>query len=182
MFFSTTDKHKGQSLDGDSLDTFLLDSRVHEWKTSLGLYHQENFPPKNFPINKMGEKFHDRSHVLIQDYLGKSSEDLGRVYDEVSSPSIFEETLTFFCAQVTHNPSEGPAKWVTKEAVVKDFLFLEHIGYVTEDSVYHRNQEVMAHSVSSYLQGLVSQPDFERFRFTLICSSKDCPGWDTVNG
>ena len=182
MFFSTTEKPKGQSLDGRDLDTSLLDSRVHTWKSALDLYSQENFPPKNFPINKMGEKFHDRSHILVQDYLGKTSEEFGEVYNETSSPSLFEELLTLFCAQVTHRPSSDPAKWVTLEEVKKDFEFLTHIGYITENSVYSQNQEAMAQSVSSFLQTIVLQPDFDSFRFTLLHSSKDCPDWDLVAG
>ncbi len=182
MFSSTTNQSKGQSLDGDSLDTTLLDSRVHKWKNSLGLYHQENFPPKNFPINKMGEKFHDRSHILIQDYLGKTSEEFGKIYGETSSPSLFEEILTFFCAQLTHKPSSDPSVLVTKQEVIKDFLFLEYIGYITENSIYRQNQETMAHEISAYLQDLIRKPDFNLFRFTLICASRDCPDWDSVNG
>lgn len=182
MYFSTTEKHKGQSLDGETLDVRLLDERVKTWKNTLGLYHQENFPPKNFPINKMGEKFHDRSHILLQDYLGKTSEDFRQVYDEKSLPSIYEEVLTFFCAQITHKPEECLRQKVTQTALIKNFDFLKHIGYITEDSVYETTKNQIAKEMSLFMDSMISSSDFSLFHKTLTFSAKDCPNWDKTTG
>ena len=180
MSFSTTDKLKGQSLDGEALDASLLDSRVKTWKESLGLYHQTDFPPKNFPVNKMGERFHDRSHILIQDYLGKTSEDFRLVYNEDSNPSIYEEVLTYFCAKITHKPNDDVSTLTTIDSLRDDFGFLKHIGYVKPDSVFDLRKEEVARTMSSSLRSIVSSDDFNLFHQTLLTASKDCPGWDKL--
>jgi hypothetical protein len=178
--FSTTDKPKGQSLDGEALDVSLLDSRVRVWKESLGLYHQTDFPPKNFPVNEMGEKFHDRSHILIQDYLGRTSEEFRLVYNEDSNPSIYEEVLTYFCAKITHKPEESLDKKITVDVLTDDFGFLKHIGYVKPDSVFETKKEEVAHDMSSFLKSVVSSEDFKLFHQTLLFATRDCPGWDEL--
>lgn len=180
VFSFTTDKTKGQSLDGGTLDVPLLDKRVKAWKTSLGLYHQENFPPENFPINQMGEKFHDRSHILAQDYWGKSSEDFQRIYKESSRPSIYEELLTFFCAQITHRPDGDFLSKVTPEGVAKKIDFLQYIGYVKEGSIFLTDKTKISSELSFVLTEATLSDDFPLFVQTLIFSSKDCPNWDKL--
>lgn len=182
MFSSTTDKPRGQSLDGEALNVSLLDSRVHEWKSSLNLYHQDNFPPKNFPINPMGERFHDRSHILLQDFLQMSSEDFSRVYEESSLPSVYEEVLTYFCAQVTHKPEEGTEDKVSPSALRDKIQFLKHIGYVPPESIFVTEIDRISFEMSVFLRNLASGSDFEVFRRTLIYSTHDCPGWDQLDG
>lgn len=180
MFSSTTNPRKGQSLDREALDVSLLDSRVDVWKNSLGLYHQANFPPKNFPVNKMGEKFHDRSHILVQDYLGKTSEDFRKVYEEDSNPSIYEEVLTYFCAKITHKPNENVSALTTVDSLKNDFKFLKHIGYIEPGSVFEVKEEEIAHTMSFFLKSVSSSEDFGLFHATLLVSSWGCPGWDEV--
>lgn len=181
MYSSTTENRKGQSLDGEALDVSLLDRRVSKWKESLGLYHQANFPPKNFPINKMGEKFHDRSHILTQDYWGKSSEEFRQIYEESSSPSIYEEILTFLCAQITHRPDEDYLLKITPESLSVKIEFLRYIGYLTDDSIFLTAKSKVTAELSSFLQDSVSSEDFPLFVKTLIFSSKDCPNWDRLH-
>jgi hypothetical protein len=179
---STTDKPRGQSLDGEALDVSLLDSRVHEWKSSLNLYHQDNFPPKNFPINPMGEKFHDRSHILLQDFLQRTSEDFSRVYGESSLPSVYEEVLTYFCAQITHKPEEGTEDKVSPSALKDKIQFLKHIGYVPSGSVFETEIDRISFEMSVSLCSIASDSDLEAFKRTLIYSTRDCPGWDRLDG
>lgn len=182
MFFSTTDKPRGQSLDGEALDVSLLDQRVATWKESLNLYHQDNFPPVNFPINAMGEKFHDRSHILLQDYAETCSTSFAQIYNESSLPSIYEEVLTYFCAQIVHKPGGNPLDYITPAAILDKIKFLRHIGYVPDGSVFLARTEMIALEISAYLQTLVADPDFAKFQETLQISAKDCPGWDRLDG
>ena len=177
----TTDINKGQSLDGEALDVSRLDERVRTWKESMGLYHQENFPPKNFPINTMGEKFHDRSHILVQDYLGKSSWDFCQIYNEESNPSIFEELLTFLCAQITHKPEGDYLSWVTPEKMREKIEFLRHIGYVSDESIFLTGGTKITEELSDFFTEFVTQSDFPLFVQTLFFSSADCPDWDRLS-
>ena len=181
MSFFTTDTNKGQSLDGGTIDVSLLDERVRIWKESMGLYHQENFPPKNFPINAMGEKFHDRSHILVQDYLGKSSWDLCQVYNEESNPSIFEELLTFVCAQITHKPEKDYLSRVTPEKMREKIEFLQYIGYVPDDSIFLTKGAKVSEELSVFFTEFVTQSDFPVFVKTLFFSSVDCPNWNRLS-
>lgn len=182
MSSSTTNKPRGQSLDGEALDVSLLDERVAAWKQSLNLYHQENFPPVNFPINAMGEKFHDRSHILLQDFLQKTSEDFSSIYQEDSLPSVYEEILTYFCAQIVHKPGENVLDKITPIEMLDKIQFLRHIGYVLDGSVFLSQAETIAYDMSAYLKTLVTNPDFLLFSQTLQVSARDCPDWDQLPG
>jgi hypothetical protein len=174
------DSVKGQSLDGNALDLDLLDSRVQQWKEELGLIHQPEFPPKNVKISDDGVKFHDRSHILVQDYLGKTSYDFREIFEEKSAPSVYEEILAFFCAKVTHHPDIDPRIKTTRETIKSDILLMEHLGYLESDSRFIRERFKISGEIGASLSDMVDLDDFPLFRKTLLASTKDCERWEDL--
>jgi len=180
--FSFTINPRGQALQGPNLDLNSLDERVFIWKTTLNLFYQEHFPPRNFSVSEAGIKFHDRSHLLLQDYVGKTSEDFQLIYGESSSPSILEEILTYFCAQLVNSPGREISTLTTLSKVKENINFMRHIGYIDEDSFFLRQKEEIAEDIQEIFVSLSSSKDFLEFKQTLIQSSLDCPGWNVIGG
>jgi hypothetical protein len=175
---------KGQSLEGDNLDLEQLDRRVEAWKIELGLIDQPEFPPRNVTMSEGAIRFHDRSHILVQDYLGKSSYDLREVYGETSLPPVYEELLTFFFSKVIHHPELNPEMKTTPDILRKDILLMRHLGYITNDSNFILNISTISTELSEFYRRIVTQGDFPLFRQTLLASTRDCENWETlkING
>lgn len=171
---------RGQSLDGDSLDLTILDLRVSEWKTELGLFNQPEFPSRNIRITESGIRFHDRSHVLVQDFLGKSSQEMAAVYVEMSLPSIYEEILTYFCAKVTHHPEVDPVAKTGPPTVEEDIYLMRHLGYLVDSSVFIEKVSKLSREISEDLRAMALHRDFPLFRRTLMVATRDCPGWNDL--
>lgn len=172
---------KGQALQGECLDLNLLDARVQSWKDECGLFHQENFPPPNINISEGGVKFHDRSHVLIQDYLGQTSKEFQNLFSETSLPSLYEEILTVFCARITHRHDEDASIKVSASQVSRDIDLLAFLGYLTKDSDYLREKQTRSGIISNLLSSMVEQSDFGTFRKTLMQATVDCPDWNDLS-
>lgn len=171
---------KGQSLDADCLDLELLDHRVLRWKTELGLLDQPEFPPRNIRITDDGVRFHDRSHILVQDYLGKTSQDFCKVYKENSLPSVYEELLTFFCAKIAHHPNDDP-KNKTDPATVRDDIFLmKHLGYLSNDSILIKKISTISREIGRDFQQLIGKKDFQIFKATLLSATQGCEHWEEL--
>lgn len=169
-----------QSLDGASLDLSLLDARVQEWKTECGLLFQDNFPPRTCEIKEGGLKFHDRSHILVQDFLQMSSWDLQEVFNETSIPPVFEEILTYFAAKVCYLLEREPSFFVTKSFASSDIDAMWGLEYIDENSVFIQQREESCKKITDFLTDMINKPHFEEFRFTLRQSTLDCEGWDFI--
>jgi hypothetical protein len=172
---------KGQALHGESLDLILLDARVQSWKDECGLFYQENFPPPNINITEDGVRFHDRTHVLIQDYLGQTSKEFQNLFAETSLPSIYEEILTVFCARITHRHNEDTRTKVSPIQVSRDIELLAFLGYLSKDSEYLREKQTRSTVISNLLSSVVKQSDFGEFRKTLMKATTDCPTWNDLS-
>ena len=169
-----------QSLDGWDLDLELLDERVEKWRVNLDLIHQNNFPPPNFSITEGGIKFHDRSHLLVQDYLGRDSYSLQEEYQEESLPSIYEEALTVFAAQVNHYRDKSPEELCNEQNFRSNIFFLHQIGYIPEGSFFLTDIHRIAKEMADDVAALVSQKSFETFCATLNAASQDTLNWDNT--
>ena len=172
--------NKGQSLDGNNLDLNLLDRRVSEWKTELGLFDQPEFPPRNVKMSEGAIRFHDRSHILVQDYLGKSSYDLQETYGETSLPPVYEELLTFFFSKLVHHPESDPEKKTTLEVLRKDILLMKHLGYITDDSVFIEDMAYVSRELREFYLKTINKKDFALFKETLLASTRDCEDWEAL--
>ena len=172
---------KGQSLDGDRLDLALLDRRVEAWKTELGLHDQPEFPPRNVTMSEGAIRFHDRSHILVQDYLGKTSYDLREVYGETSLPPVYEELLTFFFSKLIHHPDLDPEVKTTPEVLRQDILLMQHLGYITNDSVFVRDIAAISVELGKSYRALVGETNFSPFKSTLLASTRDCENWEQLD-
>jgi hypothetical protein len=175
-----------QSLEGGNLDLTLLDERVEKWKISLDLTHQNNFPPPKFFISSAGVKFHDRSHLLVQDYLKRDSYSLREQYGEDGLPSIYEEALTVFAAQLTHYGGKAPEEFCLPHNFHVILNLLHQIDYIPEGSFFLTDINRVSEEMSNDATALVSKKSFETFRVTLKAASQDTPDWDNtrkiVNG
>ena len=171
---------KGQALEGNNLNLAVLDERVKEWRLTLDLMHQGNFPPPKFSITEAGVRFHDRSHLLIQDYLQRDSYDLQGEYNEESLPSIFEEALTVFAAQVNHGRDKTPDEFATGQNFRGILMLLHQIYYIPEGSFFLTDIHRIGDEIAKYVQTFLSQPDFGLFRDTLAAACVDTLGWDNT--
>jgi ABC-type oligopeptide transport system ATPase subunit len=109
----------------DDVDVHALDLR--ELRRSVGIVFQDNFPPRTCEISDGGLKFHDRSHILTQDFLGLNSWDLQRVFNETSIPSVFEEILTFFSAKILYSLDDDAQKFVSVDVAKSDIQAMKHL-------------------------------------------------------
>ena len=167
-----------QALQGANLDLKLLDERVLAWRVNLDLLHQGNFPPPKFSITESGIKFHDRSHILVQDYLQQDSWELQEKYDEDSLPSIYEEALTVFAAQVNHYRDRPATEFTTGENFRGILMLLHQIDYIEEGSVFLTDMHRIGNEIAADVEALVARESFETFSQTLKAASEDTAGWD----
>ena len=144
----------------------------------MDLIHQGNFPPPKFSITESGIRFHDRSHILIQDYLQQDSWELQEKYDEDSLPSIYEEALTVFAAQVNHYRDRSAPEFATGENFRGILMLLHQIDYIAEGSVFLTDIHRIGDEIASDVASLVARESFETFSQTLEAASKDTTGWD----
>lgn len=172
--------HKGQSLDGDNLDLSLLDQRVEAWKKELGLINQPEFPPSNVTMSEGSIRFHDRSHILVQDYLEQSSYDLRKQFGETSLPPVFEELLTFFFSKVIHHPDLDPKVKTTEEVIREDIYLMRHLGYITNESILIQDISRVSVELGALYRAIVDKNDFHLFKETLFASTRDCKDWETL--
>ena len=175
-----TPSPQNQALDGESLDLKLLDERVEAWKSDLGLFDQPEFPPKNVTMTEGSIRFHDRSHILVQDYFGKSSYDLRVAYGESSLPPVFEELLTYFFSKVMHQFDSDPFEKTTSEVLRIDILLMRHLGYIDDNSIFIRDIQNISKEISSFYQSITERDDFNLFKLTLMASTRDCENWEAL--
>jgi len=167
-----------QATQGEHLDLALLDSRVESWKEHLDLLNE--VPPVNFKIEENGIKFHDRSHILVQDYLGLDSVTLAKRFNEPGLPSIYEEILSVFCAQLTHEPTVDAESFCLPGVVNHTIRLLHRIGYIEAGTFFLTSIDRISTEVSETLLEIIVRSDFETFRTTLVTAASDCENWDNV--
>lgn len=170
----------GQSLDGVALDLIRLDRRVLNWKEELGLIEQPEFPPKNVKMSDDAIKFHDRSHILAQDYLGMTSYDLRIPYNEDSLPPVFEEIITFFFSKVIHHPELDPSVKTTKDVLHNDIMIMKYLGYINDDSIFIKEISDISIQIGNFFKFLINRKDFPQFCETLRASTADCRDWEDL--
>ena len=169
-----------QAFEGENLNLVLLDQRVVEWKTELGLFDQPEFPPRTVSMSEGSIRFHDRSHILVQDYLGQSSYELRSVYQESSLPPVFEELLTYFFSKVMHQPGIDPLEKTSSDIVRTDILTMRHLGYINNDSVFIQNILEISAEIDVFYKSMIKREDFAQFRTTLAASTEGCENWDQL--
>lgn len=169
-----------QALHGANLDLKLLDERVLAWRVNLDLLHQGNFPPPKFSITESGIRFHDRSHILVQDYLQKDSWELQEKYDEDSLPSIYEEALTVFAAQINHYKNRPAIEFATGENFRGILMLLHQIDYIQPGSIFLTDIHRIGNEIASDVASLVARESFETFSQTLQAATGDTVGWDNT--
>lgn len=178
--FSVTPSLTGQAFEGDNLNRELLDERVFEWKVELGLIEQPEFPPKTVTMSEGSIRYHDRSHILVQDYLGFTSYGLQEFFQETSNPPVFEELLTYFFSKVAHRPSADPVTFTSPPILCEDIFLMKHLGYIDDNSIFIQKMPGVSVEIDSMYRDLIGRHDFSRFIDTLIASTTDCAGWDEL--
>lgn len=170
----------GQAFEGSSLDKTRLDQRVEKWKVELGLIEQPEFPPKTTKMSEGSIRYHDRSHILVQDYLGRTSYELQAFFQETSNPPVFEELLTYFFSKVTHRPSTDPVTFTSPPILCGDIFLMRHLGYIDNSSIFIQEMPRVSVEIDSIYRGLIGRSDFSKFIDTLIASTADCEDWDEL--
>lgn len=95
-------------------------------------------------------------------------------------PSVYEEILTYFCAQLVNKPTEEPSTFTVLDKVKEDIQFMQYIGYVDENSFFIQQKEVVAQKIQEVFIAMSSSENFQSFRQTLIQASLDCQGWNVI--
>jgi len=170
----------GQAFEGDGLNIELLDERVFAWKVELGLIEQPEFPPKTVTMSEGSIRYHDRSHILVQDYLGKSSYDLQSYFEETSEPPVFEELLTYFFSKVAHRPQVDPMTYISLSVISEDIFLMRHLGYIDTNSIFITNLEEVSLRIVEYYRQIATREDFYTFIGTLVSSTRDCSEWSAL--
>ncbi len=171
---------RSQAFEGLNLNLDLLDQRVESWKTEFGLFDQPEFPPKNVSMSEGSIRFHDRSHILVQDYLGKSSYELQTAFEETSVPPVFEELLTYFFSKVVHQFDVDPVEKTSSAILKMDIFLMRHLGYIGDNSIFLTNIDNVSQEIDTFYRYLIARTDFNLFKITLLASTFDCFNWDEL--
>lgn len=154
---------RGQSLDGKAIDIEKLRSRIYDWRRANGLY-----------TTNIGTSLdrHDASHVLIKDYLGKSSEQIAKLIGlSGKGPSVLEEILA---DTMDNYPSSGrPSKsWLTnmiyQSIKITAGTDLRESGSSLESlGALRTNPDRAVSTIVKYFTAMSNRPDFDKFIETL---------------
>lgn len=152
----------GQSLEGSNLDTALLKERVREWRKDLKL--------PDVP----GIDAHDSAHILVRDYLGKTSEQISRFLGlKGRGPSVLEEILVGVFESEIIAYRNGRVKFdKSNEARLRDvidrfILISKNMGFVPPKHTLSRNKDRITNTLVKYFNAVSNRPDFDQFLDTL---------------
>lgn len=148
---------RGQSLEGADLDYPKLKDRARRWAKENGLGDPDDVLPG-----------HDETHVLVRDYLGKTSQALGSLMGEKSKggPTNFEEVLVEAFENLSRNPKADTGK-LFPESIRETFSLSKNLGVLPDNHLYNRDPQ-RATSVSvRYLEEITKRPDFAQFLLTV---------------
>lgn len=153
---------KGQSLDGENLDYPKLKQRARQWVKENNLGDPDDVQPG-----------HDEVHILTRDYLGKTSQALGKLLGENSKggPTNFEEVLVEAFETLSKGRSENTKKFFT-ETTRESFSLSRNLGVLPKEHLYNRNPERAVDSCVRYLEAISKRPDFDQFLLTVKTARK----------
>jgi hypothetical protein len=148
----------GQSLDGKSLDVERLRGRIRDWRA------ENNLKTDNIATSI---DRHDASHVLIKDYLGKSSEQIARLVGlSGKGPSILEEIL----ADVMDSyPSSGKVERSDLLSKIKrsiKYTVGQDYDIAYEGGGTHLSPRTLS-TIAKYFMAMSERSDFGKFIETL---------------
>lgn len=148
---------RGQSLEGSDLDYPKLKDRARQWAKENGLGDPDDVLPG-----------HDETHILVRDYLGKTSQALGALMGERSKggPTNFEEVLVEAFENLSRKPNQDTAELFPR-SIQETFSLSKNLGVLPENHLYNRDpQRATAVSVR-YLKAITERPDFNQFLLTV---------------
>lgn len=154
---------RGQSLDGTRVDVKKLLKRVDAWQK------EHNLNSDSVAI------FHDCVHILLRDYLGKSSSQISRLLGDISkSTSVAEEVFADSFSNLAsgkQSPWTSKSKFLASETIrkeIKSSLRLSaDLGYLGPDSYTSRNMDRVVDRFEKMFQVMAKRRDFESFLVTL---------------
>lgn len=155
-------RDRGQSLDGEKVDFKKLDKRVNKWRKSLGLYSPDDVPPG-----------HDESHVLLRDYMGKSSQQIAKLLGGAGKgPSVLEEIFVDIAERLSlFKDRDGRSNFISsdklREEVARSIGLSNKLGFISENSPLIRSQDRSVNSILRVIKTMSAQSDFDQFMQTL---------------
>lgn len=155
-------KDRGQSVDGENINFKELDKRVNKWRKSLGLYSPDDIPPG-----------HDESHVLLRDYMGKSSQQIAKLLGgSGKGPSVLEEIFVDVVERMARfkskdKRSEFLSSDKLREEIVRSIGISDALGFVPGSSPLKRSQDRTVNSVIRVMRAMGQREDFDKFMETL---------------
>lgn len=153
---------KGQSLEGENLDYPKLKQRARAWVKENNLGDPDDVQPG-----------HDEVHVLTRDYLGKTSQTLGKLLGEGSKggPTNFEEVLVEAFETLSKKRGQN-TKGFFSETARESFSLSRNLGVLPKEHLYNRNPERAIDSCVRYLDAISKRPDFNQFLLTVKTARK----------
>lgn len=154
---SASRRATGQSLEGADLDYPKLKDRARQWAKENGLGDPDDVQPG-----------HDETHILVQDYLGKTSKALGKLLGEKSEggPTNFEEVLVEAFETLSRIPGIDKKTFFQK-TTKESFDLSRSLGVLPKDHMYVREPEKAISACTKYLEAISRRPDFNRFLSTV---------------
>lgn len=155
----------GQSVDRDSIDKEKLRNRISQWRKENGLSDDASMQ-------------HDATHVLLRDYLGKSSEQIaGLLGGTGKGPSVVEEIM----ADVFSNMSrysrrelkdyiDGTQIYINptlKNDIERSIRLSENLGFVKPEDSISVNRDRVVRGMERLFKKVSERGDFEDFLYTV---------------
>lgn len=155
---------RGQSLEGEALDTERLKDRVREWRRKMNL--------TDIKLDLYMDH-HDATHVLVRDYIGKSSEKIaGLLGLKGKGPSVLEEMFVDVLDSRLSSTGRQKVRFSAKTEmevgleVYKSLEISRGLGFADSDRI-HRNRRRISNNVVRYFKVMSERPDFDQFINTL---------------
>lgn len=154
----------GQSLQGNNLDYEELDRRTSEWLKSLGLDPDFAAPG------------HDETHVLVRDYMGKTSEQIARLLGgKGKGPSILEEIFVEVIEDLTRKPRDlrylffksSGEKTGLVSSIEGSISVSAAMGFISKEDPIYKNQERTINSIRRLFLKMSEREDFDTFLDTV---------------
>lgn len=152
----------GQSLEGADLDYPQLKERARNWAKDNGLGDPDDVQPG-----------HDETHILVQDYLGKTSKALGKLLGEKSDggPTNFEEVLVEAFEILARFPKTNKSEYFP-ETAERSFGLSRNLGVLPSNHLYNRDPQRAVGLSVRYLNAVSKRDDFDQFLLTVKTARK----------
>lgn len=158
---------KGQSLEGEALNTERLKERVREWRRKMKL--------KDVNIDLYIDH-HDATHILVRDYLGKSSEKIaGLLRLKGKGPSVLEEAFVDVLDSRLSPTGRQKIRFNSKTDLAVGLEFYKtleisrSLGFADSDDSdrIFRNRGRISKTLTRLFKVMSERPDFDQFIETL---------------